>query len=421
MLSRCIAVDPDTFAKEYWGRQPLHSNSVSLPRDFDDLLTARMVDELIAERGVRAPFIRMARDGGLLTRDNYVGPQGFGAEMPDQVDSAKVLAEFSGGATIVLQGLHRLWPPVIDFVRGMVDDLGHPVQANAYITPASNRGFDPHFDVHDVFVLQTTGSKRWTVHAPVHRDPLSSQPWTDYRTAVARRAHEEPVLDIVLEPGDALYLPRGWIHSAQALGETSVHLTIGVSPVTVRDVLAAIVDEAGTIDDLRAALPLGIDLTDRSDTVAVVRTAMATIVDEWQNRSEQWTTGAADALAARHADRTRPEAVRPLATVDAADALTTETVLRWRRGLVGDLLPAGERVELRLPDRTIGFPSFCGEALAAVMTGSEVSADRLPGLDSADGAVLLRRLLREAVVVTVPADRGFTSGAEGSTSTRRHG
>jgi len=36
------------------------------------------------------------------------------------VDSARVLAEFAGGATIVLQGLHRLWPPVIDFVRGKV-------------------------------------------------------------------------------------------------------------------------------------------------------------------------------------------------------------------------------------------------------------------------------------------------------------
>ena len=47
--------------------------------------------------------------------------------MPDQVDSAKVLTEFAAGATIVLQGLHRLWPPLTDFVRGLTDDLGHAV------------------------------------------------------------------------------------------------------------------------------------------------------------------------------------------------------------------------------------------------------------------------------------------------------
>ncbi|MGV7858540.1 JmjC domain-containing protein, partial [Mycobacterium kansasii] len=83
------------------------------------------------------------------------------------VDSAKVLAEFASGATIVLQGLHRLWPPMIDFVRSMVDDLGHPVQANAYVTPPGSRGFDAHYDVHDVFILQVSGEKHWTVHPPV--------------------------------------------------------------------------------------------------------------------------------------------------------------------------------------------------------------------------------------------------------------
>src|SRR3954466_13670837 len=134
MLSRCIAVDPQTFADEHWGRTPLLSRCDALPRDFGDLLSAHDVDELLAERGVRAPFIRVAKEGEVVARDCYLGPAGFGAEMPDQVDSARVLAQFVSGATIVLQGLQRLWPPLIEFVRQAVDDLGHPVQANAYIT-----------------------------------------------------------------------------------------------------------------------------------------------------------------------------------------------------------------------------------------------------------------------------------------------
>lgn len=217
MLSRCISTDPQIFAAEYWGRRPLLSTSDALPRDFSDLLSPDAVDELIAERGVRAPFIRLASEGDLLAKDSYLGPAGFGAEMPDQVDSAKVLAQFASGATIVLQGLHRLWPPVIEFVRQAVDELGHPVQANAYITPPTARGFDPHYDVHDVFVLQASGQKRWIVHEPVHVDPLPSQPWTEHRAAIADRVAGAPVIDTVLSEGDALYLPRGWIHSAQAL------------------------------------------------------------------------------------------------------------------------------------------------------------------------------------------------------------
>ena len=238
-----------------------------------------MVDELIAERGVRAPFIRLAKDGDLLARDCYVGPAGFGAEMPDQVDSAKVLGEFASGATIVLQGLHRLWPPLIDFVRQAVDDLGHPVQANAYITPPSNRGFDPHYDVHDVFVLQTAGQKRWIVHEPVHPHPLPSQPWTKHRAAISERVTGEPVIDTVLSPGDALYLPRGWVHSAQALETTSIHLTIGVAALTGVDVARAVVDQLAAVEAFRESLPMGAVPTDQDEIIATVTKVMAEMID----------------------------------------------------------------------------------------------------------------------------------------------
>ena len=75
------------------------------------------------------------------------------------------------------------------------------MQANAYITPPQNRGFDDHYDVHDVFVLQIEGTKRWIIHEPVHPDPLRDQPWTDRRSAVAEAAKGEAYIDTVLEPG----------------------------------------------------------------------------------------------------------------------------------------------------------------------------------------------------------------------------
>ena len=60
-LSRCVSVAPDEFAREYWGRRPLLSPAAALPSAFGDLFSERAVDELIAERGVRTPFIRMAQ------------------------------------------------------------------------------------------------------------------------------------------------------------------------------------------------------------------------------------------------------------------------------------------------------------------------------------------------------------------------
>ncbi len=400
VLSRCIATDPHTFAAEFWGRKPLFSPSSALPRDFGDLLSPDMVDELIAERGVRAPFIRLAKEGDVLARDCYLGPAGFGAEMPDQVDSAKVLAQFASGATIVLQGLHRLWPPLIDFVRQAVDELGHPVQANAYITPPTNRGFDPHYDVHDVFVLQAAGQKRWIVHEPVLDHPLPSQPWTQRRAAILERVTEDPVIDTVLAEGDALYLPRGWVHSAQALDSTSIHLTIGVSAVTGLDVASAVVDQLSTVDAFRKSLPLGSDPAHQDEIIATVTKVMAEMVDTLRDEAVMLSGGAAALLTQRHAERTRPVSVRPLATLAASESADT-TRVQWRHGLVATLDSSGGRVVLRLPDKVMTFPMSCADAMVALQRGLAADAATLPGLEVADATVLIRRLLREAVVVPV--------------------
>jgi uncharacterized cupin superfamily protein len=349
---------------------------------------------------VRAPFIRLAKEGGVLARDCYLGPAGFGAEMPDQVDSAKVLAQFASGATIVLQGLHRLWPPLIDFVRQAVDELGHPVQANAYITPPTNRGFDPHYDVHDVFVLQAAGQKRWIVHEPVHDHPLPSQPWTQHRAAIAQRVAGDPVIDTVLSAGDALYLPRGWVHSAQALDTTSIHLTVGVSTVTGLDVASAVVDQLASIDEFRKSLPLGSDPTDQDEIIATVTKVMAEMVDTLRDEAATLSAGAAAHLIQRHAERTRPVAVRPLATLEASESAGTSRV-QWRRGLVATIDFSDGRVVLRLPDKVMTFPMSCADAVAALHRGLAADAETLPGLDHADATVLIRRLLRDAVVVPV--------------------
>jgi hypothetical protein len=108
---------------------------------------------------------------------------------------------------------------------------------------------------------------------------------------------------------------------------------------------------------------------------------------------------AAAEVSRRYVERTRPAAVRPLASLAAAD--DADTTVRWRHGLVATMDQSEERVTLRLPDRTMTFPRSCTDAVAALHRGLAADASTLPGLDQADGTVLIRRLLREAVVVPV--------------------
>jgi hypothetical protein len=110
--------------------------------------------------------------------------------------------------------------------------------------------------------------------------------------------------------------------------------------------------------------------------------------------------GAAAQMMQRHAERTRPVSVRPLATLEASDS-ADNTLVQWRRGLIATIGCSDGRVELRLPDKVMTFPMSCADAMAALQRGRAADAATLPGLNRADATVLIRRLLREAVVVPV--------------------
>ena len=399
-LRRCIACDTGTFAATNWGRAPLLTRHGDLDRDFTDLLDAIAIDELVSRRGLRTPFLRMAKDGTVLPASRFTRGGGAGAGVTDQAADDRILTELNGGSTLVLQGLHRTWPPLVEFATDLAGELGHPVQVNAYITPPENRGFAAHYDVHDVFVLQVAGHKRWHVHEPVVRNPLPDQPWQQHRTAVASRAAEQPLIDVVLEPGDSLYLPRGYLHSADALGEISIHLTVGVHPVTRHHLVQQLVARALDDPALRTSLPMAVDLGDSQvlapELSATVSALAAHLVSAAGSAAVEAVAGA---VADEVTTQTRPAPLGPLAQLRAVEALGPESVLQLRRGIRCRITPRGGELQLRLLDRTIELALSAENAVKAVLTGEPLTAASLPGLDADEQLALARRLLREGVLV----------------------
>lgn len=304
--------------EQRWGREPLLTRAAELPAPFADLLDHEGVDELLSTRGLRIPFVRVAKGGRTLPERAFTRPGGVGATVADQVADDDLLRLFADGHTLVLQALHRTWAPVMRLVADLEDDLGHPVQANAYVTPPQSTGFAAHYDVHDVFVLQVAGEKSWRVHAPVHEHPLRDEPWDRRADAVAARAEEAPYLEATLRPGDCLYLPRGWLHAATALGGVSTHLTLGVHTWHGGHVLDALVDAARSRlagdPALRASLPLGADPSDPTTYAAQLvsaREALRAALDDLDDA----------AVAAVLADRARQGRAAPVAPVRSVEDL----------------------------------------------------------------------------------------------------
>ncbi|MFF0483166.1 cupin domain-containing protein [Streptomyces sp. NPDC004435] len=376
--ARLIGLGREEFAAEVWGRLPLLTRGSG---DFSDLFSASAVDELVSRRGLRTPFVRVAKDGVTAPESSYTSPGGVGASVADQLDDTALWRSFADGSTLVLQALHRTWEPVTDFTARLGTELGHPVQANAYVTPPQSRGFDDHYDVHDVFVLQVAGTKRWIVHEPVHPAPLRDQPWTARRAAVAEAARSEAYLDTVLGPGDVLYLPRGWLHAAEALGAVTIHLTLGVHTWT-RHALARQLAEAALAllredVEMRGSLPLGAD-GPGADIDLVRRRLVAALAE-------------ADPTPRFHRarrDQARPAPLGPLAQLGALDGLAPDSPVRLREALEARL--GGHRLTTR-----VGWLDLSEAELPSalqILDGGTHLAGEL-------GLPLAERLLRAGVLV----------------------
>ena len=130
-----------------------------------------------------------------------------------------------------------------DFSKTLSVSMGVYTRLNMYVTPYGNAGFKSHFDSHDVYVLQIQGTKRWRVYpTPLVMYPVSD--WGESQLSRSRSSLGPPLLDIMLRPGDALFIPRGFVHEADCneLGDmspknvsASVHITLGIMNVKVAD------------------------------------------------------------------------------------------------------------------------------------------------------------------------------------------
>jgi hypothetical protein len=333
---------------------------------------------MITEPGLRRPGFRLVKAGEQLEASAYSKnvswrPTPFTgmAEVP------RVLDEIDRGASVVLQGLHMTWHPLAVYCRELEARLGHPAQANAYLTPRRSQGLPVHHDTHDVFVLQVSGSKRWLVYEPVLELPLRDQ-----RYSPDSGGPGETVLDVVLGAGDTLYLPRGWLHQALTSEDDSLHLTIGVTVVAWISALRAALDRCADDVEFRRSVPAdgrgGEELLER----------LAARLDP------------ADVAAAardRFVRGRRPIRESGLAELRALDDLDAATLVERRRTVIADLFGREGGVALVFEGKCIAFPAHVRPQLEYVLdaAGAFAAAD-LPGkLDESGRVVLVRRLVRE--------------------------
>ena len=394
-LARCVG-DVDGFLASCWGRAPFHREGAD-PARFADVFSLDDVDRFVSTSFPRLPAFRLVKDGSPLDPSRYTRTARIGGQSVAGVgDPGRVFEEFRRGATLVLQGLQRSSEAVARFCRSLELELTHPVQANAYVTPAGAQGLGVHYDTHDVFVLQLAGRKEWAVYEPVLDDPLPSQPWH-----AGRGEPGPPILEVELRAGDCLYMPRGFLHSARAQEDMSAHLTVGVVTRTWFDVLGDVVADAADDPAFRRSLPAGF-AGDEAGLAAGVEAAVARLRDRLEKVD---TAQVAGSVAQKFWASRPPILAGQLHQLLALDGLDDDTVVRRREGSVCHLAGGADRLTVHLGDRRLVMPADLEPVVRRMATGHRIRLGDLGDvLDGPSRAVLARRLVREGLLEIVLGD-----------------
>jgi len=205
--------DLDEFFSKYWEKEPLYLKRNDIGY-YGELFTLKKFKEILDEESLNFEFdVNVCRyvDGEkeLLNEDGQI-----------TVEKAEKLMK-EKKATFQFHQPQRHTDSLWNMLEKLESSFGSLVGSNVYITPANSQGLAPHCDDVEIFVMQMEGKKNWKVYKP--QVELSR----DYTQDLPQDGLGEPILDITLEVGDLLYLPRGFIHQAKTVGDDhSTHLTL---------------------------------------------------------------------------------------------------------------------------------------------------------------------------------------------------
>ncbi|WP_300974726.1 cupin domain-containing protein [Sphingomonas sp. LHG3406-1] len=246
-------VDPDAFRRDHFGRKPLHlKGGADHVRasifGFDEL------NRLLAMHGVWTPQrLKLIINSAPVKPGFYLHERADGQSF---ANAAEVEVMLGLGASLVANQVEELSPGAGEAARVLGEAFAGHVEANAYCSFEGVQAFASHCDLHDVFAMQLHGTKEWRIYVNRALDPIE-QIQGPGAQALIDKIKGPVLMQVRTEPGDLLYIPRGFYHDALASSSASLHLTFGLAPLHGMAVIQELQLLARELPEIRAYLPDG--------------------------------------------------------------------------------------------------------------------------------------------------------------------
>ncbi|CAF2486897.1 unnamed protein product [Rotaria sp. Silwood2] len=217
-----LLIDPipvKQFIKQTWQREALLVQRKQ-PTYYDGLFSTSDIDDLLRENTLEyGDNIDLTFYNPTTSKKERHNPEG-------RARPAVVWDAYNEGCSVRILNPHTYSTNVWKLLSCLQEYFGSLVGANTYLTPPGSQGFAPHYDDIDAFILQLEGKKHWRVYKPLNDDEvLPIKPSVDLDKNAMENV--KPCIDVVLEAGDLIYMPRGYIHHGRTLDDAhSLHLTV---------------------------------------------------------------------------------------------------------------------------------------------------------------------------------------------------
>ncbi|MEU7411978.1 cupin domain-containing protein [Streptomyces sp. NPDC042638] len=237
--------DPADFIASYWNKRP----GVFHPEGGGhSSFTLADLDTAMSTGFFREPYVEMW-DGDKLPARKFTTTRTVARGTPAGFADARRIRELlDKGATLLLRCVDQWHAPTRTLLASLAAELGRPVEAFFFVTPAGRQGLPLHRDDADVLVVQVAGSKTWHIH-----EGPADENWHAGRVTDQDGPRPPELLRTTLHPGDVLYVPRGFAHRASGDQGLSAHLSLTVREVGASDL----------VDTLRSLIAEELSLPER--------------------------------------------------------------------------------------------------------------------------------------------------------------
>ncbi|MGN7783057.1 cupin domain-containing protein [Niabella sp. 22666] len=374
----------DDFFNTYHEKDILHIQRND-DQYYQDILTPREISDYLERQDIFYPSVRIVKNGKEIPNGEYtLKSTPIGHHRKDGIiNTDKAFSLFNNGATFVIQAGQRYFNNLSHCSLELSQKFNSPVQANLYITPNKSQGFNPHWDTHDVFVLQISGTKTWHLYGFEKELPTKNQSF------VSKDYKKEPIQTIQLSPGDFLYVPRGYVHDAMADDGISSHITIGVLSFTWARYFNEIFPQLEEFKEFREAVPFWKgDLTEpiKEKTESLRQKLSALNFDKGIERLNKSYQSA------------QPQPVHNyFESIRNISKLSADTTLALNEGVIYQLVKKESGYELHLLGKAIQFSEVMKPAVDYIFNQKKFTLKDLPG-DTETVRALATQLIREGVV-----------------------